>query len=235
MGEVSKQYAERDVMALDRAGGYYSRHVRAMTAEGLQSKSDIAAELAWRDAEIERLRSEASDRAAQGGVCEGTEAFGDYCARLWSQAVEQSASEGSCAEVIYARLILSNTRDHVGPSEMVIAAQGGGEQFLQEVCDELAALDCGACVGSMAPFEDLHGRIRAYLATRPAAEAVGVPDGWRVMWFTGSFRSRGERWEIYGPDGSGGAVSAGDVVDESVSHLLDAMAAAAPSQPEGRS
>jgi hypothetical protein len=36
---------------------HYSRHVAAMTAEGLHSKSDIAAELAFRDKEIARLRS----------------------------------------------------------------------------------------------------------------------------------------------------------------------------------
>ena len=35
---------------------YYSQHVAAMTAEDLHSKSDIAAELAFRDAEIARLR-----------------------------------------------------------------------------------------------------------------------------------------------------------------------------------
>jgi hypothetical protein len=43
------EYARRSPIELDRAGGHYSRHVAAMTAEGLHSKSDIAAELAWRD------------------------------------------------------------------------------------------------------------------------------------------------------------------------------------------
>lgn len=55
-----KLYAERDIQELDRrgkfsVGNYYSRHVSAMTSEGLHSKSDIAAELAYRDAEIDRL------------------------------------------------------------------------------------------------------------------------------------------------------------------------------------
>lgn len=35
---------------------HYDKHVSAMTGEQLHSKSDIAAELAFRDAEIERLR-----------------------------------------------------------------------------------------------------------------------------------------------------------------------------------
>jgi hypothetical protein len=52
-----KQYAKRDAMALDTAGNYYIRHVGAMTSEGLHAKSDIAAELAWRDMQIDQLAS----------------------------------------------------------------------------------------------------------------------------------------------------------------------------------
>lgn len=51
-----KQYAERDAFELDQAGGHYMRHVMAMTAEQLHSKSDIAAELAWRDSQIAALQ-----------------------------------------------------------------------------------------------------------------------------------------------------------------------------------
>lgn len=47
-------YARRDTEAL---GELYLRHVAAMTAEGLYDKGAIAAELAWRDAEIARLKS----------------------------------------------------------------------------------------------------------------------------------------------------------------------------------
>lgn len=50
-----KYYDERDLMMLDKAGNYYSRHIQAMTAEQLESKSDIAAELAWRDYQIEAM------------------------------------------------------------------------------------------------------------------------------------------------------------------------------------
>lgn len=53
---MRKQYKERDIIELDLIGGHYARHVNAMTDEGLISKSDIAAELAARDAEIEFLR-----------------------------------------------------------------------------------------------------------------------------------------------------------------------------------
>ncbi len=54
---ADKQYAERDIMDLDISGNHYSRHISAMTREGLHSKSDIAAELAWRDARIAELEN----------------------------------------------------------------------------------------------------------------------------------------------------------------------------------
>ena len=53
MDEV-KQYAHRDLEGLD---AYYHRHVTAMTSEGLHSKARIAAELAVRDAEIDKLKA----------------------------------------------------------------------------------------------------------------------------------------------------------------------------------
>ncbi len=47
-------YERRDTEDL---GEHYFRHVDAMTRERLHEKNHIAAELAWRDAEIERLRN----------------------------------------------------------------------------------------------------------------------------------------------------------------------------------
>lgn len=51
-GETTKQYAARLPWKLEP---YYSRHVLAMTEERLESKSAIAAELAWRDARLDEL------------------------------------------------------------------------------------------------------------------------------------------------------------------------------------
>jgi hypothetical protein len=48
----ARRYAGRDLAGL---GAYYTAHVEAMTAERLQSKSDIAAELGHRDQLIDRL------------------------------------------------------------------------------------------------------------------------------------------------------------------------------------
>lgn len=51
-----KIYGDRDLMAMDIAGNYYRRHVDHMTRESLHSKSDIAAELGWRDMQIADLQ-----------------------------------------------------------------------------------------------------------------------------------------------------------------------------------
>jgi len=51
---MSRTYPDVDPMTLEP---HYCRHVEAMTAEGLHEKSEIAAQLAWRDQEIERLRA----------------------------------------------------------------------------------------------------------------------------------------------------------------------------------
>ena len=51
---MKTHYAERDH---SKQGKHYMAHVSAMTGETLHSKSAIAAELAHRDIEIERLRA----------------------------------------------------------------------------------------------------------------------------------------------------------------------------------
>lgn len=52
------QYEERDPEKLDEAGGFYTLHVRAMTAEQLRSKTAIAAELGYRDMRIAHLQAQ---------------------------------------------------------------------------------------------------------------------------------------------------------------------------------
>lgn len=61
---MANQYAERDIMALDKAGGHYCRHLSAMTGEALHDKSDIAAELAYRDSRIAELEEREAALAA---------------------------------------------------------------------------------------------------------------------------------------------------------------------------
>lgn len=65
------EYAERNLVEIAK---HYTKHLQAMTREGLHAKSDIAAELAWRDAEIDRLRDwqrQMVEKAASGGRLDG--------------------------------------------------------------------------------------------------------------------------------------------------------------------
>ena len=54
---MRKLYAERDIVSMDENGDYYCKHVDAMTREGLHSKSEIAAELGYRDMVIDEAVS----------------------------------------------------------------------------------------------------------------------------------------------------------------------------------
>ncbi|MDU2018784.1 MAG: hypothetical protein E6736_00795 [Leclercia adecarboxylata] len=60
-----KIYAERDIIGMDSKGGHYCRHISAMTREGLHSKSDIAAELGFRDMVIAELEAKCAALAAE--------------------------------------------------------------------------------------------------------------------------------------------------------------------------
>ena len=51
-----RHYAQRDLEALDVPVPYFSRHMAAMTDEGLFEKGAVAAELGWRDMEIDELK-----------------------------------------------------------------------------------------------------------------------------------------------------------------------------------
>lgn len=44
-----------------KPGNYYWRHINAMTAEDLRSKSEIAQELAYRDLRIDELRAKVDE------------------------------------------------------------------------------------------------------------------------------------------------------------------------------
>ena len=54
-------YQERDAADLDEQGNHYIRHVCAMTREHLELKSQIAAELAYRDYLLARLAKAAQE------------------------------------------------------------------------------------------------------------------------------------------------------------------------------
>lgn len=58
MSDESKLYTQRPIRLLNQEGNLFNKHLSAMTAEGLFKKSDIAAELAWRDYLIQKLTDE---------------------------------------------------------------------------------------------------------------------------------------------------------------------------------
>ena len=70
-----KLYAERDSFKL---GEHYVRHVEHMTSENLYSKADIAAELAHRDIQIDRLERERDELRTKVGKAPA----------LWNEQVE---------------------------------------------------------------------------------------------------------------------------------------------------
>jgi hypothetical protein len=79
------------------------------------------------------------------------------------------------------------------------------------------------------PYRDLPIGTKLYTHPPEQSRAVaGVPDGWKLVPFTGSWRQADERWEVYSPDGNGGAINASDVRDPVIAELLDSLAALTP-------
>jgi len=63
---IDKQYdKDRDIVELDMLGNYYCRHVLALTRENLVGKSEIAAELGYRDLMIDRLQRKLDEANAE--------------------------------------------------------------------------------------------------------------------------------------------------------------------------
>ena len=80
---MSKLYTERDII---EQGDYYSRHTSAMTGEGLDRKSDIAAELAHRDIQIDQLQARVAELEAR--ICRTCDGHGMIGGPSYSQPDE---------------------------------------------------------------------------------------------------------------------------------------------------
>lgn len=117
MSKEVKRYAERDAYELDKAGNYYCRHVSAMTGEGLHSKSDIAAELGWRDMQIDALLAERDALIASSAK--------------WKRDSELlDAIEGECWDVRF----LSSPNGDAGDSSISIEIVG---RFMAKPCERV--------------------------------------------------------------------------------------------------
>lgn len=99
----ARQYAERDLMGMDDAGNHYCRHISAMTREGLDSKSDIAAELGWRDMQIAALQQKLDAAEAKLADLDKQDPIGYHSEdaravfRVWPHA------DGKICVPVYAR------------------------------------------------------------------------------------------------------------------------------------
>lgn len=107
MSEV-KQYAERDLMAMDIAGNHYCRHVSAMTREQLHSKSDIAAELGWRDMKIAELKAQRDALAAENAALKE---FGDKLNDMHNNLNGEGTAIQGRAEVACQQVALEAAMD----------------------------------------------------------------------------------------------------------------------------
>jgi len=124
-----KIYGDRDLMAMDIAGNHYCRHVDHMTREKLHSKSDIAAELGWRDMQIAALQQKLDAVLAENVALK-----------------EQCAGEMSCAanDIAYAIFNLADMKmsdlkpgiiESTGPAETALIA----ERNLRNIAAQLRA------------------------------------------------------------------------------------------------
>ena len=92
---MSKLYAKRDIENLDT----YGDHLMAMTSEGLMGKSDVAAELAYRDSIIEKQASEIDSLKAEiKRLCEGRRLFS--ITKEQHKIIEQQQQEAHIKRVL---------------------------------------------------------------------------------------------------------------------------------------
>lgn len=102
-----KIYGDRDLMAMDRAGNHYCRHVDHMTSESLHSKSDIAAELGWRDMQIDALQQKLDAVLAENVMLKNGIGFFSYSP---DSGLEEHDSAEEAIEV--ARIEIGCYRDN---------------------------------------------------------------------------------------------------------------------------
>lgn len=108
-------YADRDLRALNQ---YYLRHIQAMTAEGLHSKADIAAELGYRDARIADIETKLAAAERDAGVWRGV-----VNRILQEKAPMGVLSKEWCESVVMTAVIDAARDNHPGSAD---STEGAG-------------------------------------------------------------------------------------------------------------
>jgi|GEM_PF-3573080 len=127
--KMKKHYAERDLLEMDRAGNFYGNHVMAMTAEQLRSKSDIAAELGWRDMHIATLQQKLDAVVAKGME------LAQEAAHVYAEYNKEMAPDVVCdGQTIQEFHDLANGRSSVEAYLNSVRAEG--LEMLAEQCDD---------------------------------------------------------------------------------------------------
>lgn len=151
------EYQERDIM---EQGEYYTKHVYAMTAEGLHKKSAIAAELAERDITIEKLQQRNRELLAENELLRNG-LKGDYDLDAWLDFAKERAAlvarlarlENGIKIVLFAddeisELAAESLREKLNESPQASLAEIEAEA-IEEIADEVDMLGEGVQVVSV--------------------------------------------------------------------------------------
>ncbi len=166
-----KLYDERDAMALDEAGDYYSRHVFAMTAESLHSKSAIAGELGHRDMLIDLFKGQRDELASELEIQRGLNE------RLQSENQALSARVLARVEelqvAVQARLAAEQQRDEL--QTKMTAARSEAETW-----EKRASKEASRAKDLQAQLDDLLAALEGYMGATERMDSAMV-DGLNVQ------------------------------------------------------
>jgi uncharacterized coiled-coil DUF342 family protein len=133
---------------------YYSRHVSAMTAEGLHGKAEIAEQLAWRDKQIAELirENEVLRSNSDHLSCENT-SLSQQCDAM-AEYIEQLAE--SAARIAELEAELREANAHVEMGDAQIESLEGQLMFARcELADVKRVTELGRDLGMHCVFVDL--------------------------------------------------------------------------------